>query len=154
MQHIVTRRILIKHSQSHDPLMCSLVSRHALRDRVSLTARLSSMHHDSRLRWPSVARVAGELLLDVRAVLDVLPEIADVAADFLARLQTKGQYGDEAEGEPFPMTGGVSRILRKGKVPWRAYQRFVARPLKFPQFWHCTVMCSAPFRVELNAGLC
>lgn len=42
------------------------------------------------------------LLLDVRAVLDVLIEVADVAADFLVGLQREGNDGDEAEGEPFP----------------------------------------------------
>jgi hypothetical protein len=25
---------------------------------------------------------------------------------------------------------------------------------KFPQFWHCTVMCSAPATLELNAAWC
>lgn len=31
-------------------------------------------------------------------------------------------------------------------------QRFMTRPLKLPQFWHCTVMCSAPLRGDWKAG--
>jgi hypothetical protein len=28
------------------------------------------------------------------------------------------------------------------------------RPLKFPQFWHCTVMCSAPLSADVKARVC
>jgi hypothetical protein len=57
------------------------------------------MHHDCGLL---AARAAAHLLLHVRAVLDVLVEVADVAADFLVRLEREGDQGHEAEGEPFP----------------------------------------------------
>jgi hypothetical protein len=54
------------------------------------------MHHDRRLS------IALHLLLHVGAILDILPEIADVAADLLVRLERERDDGDEAEGEPFP----------------------------------------------------
>lgn len=67
-------------------------------------------------RWPSVLsgrphRIAlrllpiAHLLLHVRAVLDILVEIADVAADLFIRFERKGYHGDEAEGKPFPRQG-------------------------------------------------
>lgn len=36
-------------------------------------------------------------------VLDVLVEVADVAADLLPWLEREGNYGHEAEGEPLPV---------------------------------------------------
>lgn len=45
---------------------------------------LATVHHDSRLL---AGGGAAHLLLHVRAVLDVLVEIAHVAADFLVRLE-------------------------------------------------------------------
>ncbi len=45
----------------------------------------------------------------------------------------------------------VSRI--GGLEGWRdIYHRFITLPLMFPQFWHCTVMCSAPLRLDVKAG--
>jgi hypothetical protein len=34
-----------------------------------------------------------------------------------------------------------------------AYHLFITLPLKFPQFWHCTVMFSAPERGDVKARL-
>ena len=59
-----------------------------------------TVHHDRRL-----AGAALHLLLHVGAVLDVLPEVADVAADLVVGLEREGDDGDEAEGEPFPGEG-------------------------------------------------
>lgn len=75
---------------------------------------IPSLHHDRRLTTTSV-----HLLLHVRAVLDVLPEIADVAADFLVGLEREGDDGDEAECEPFPgwlLVGGGARLARGSGV--------------------------------------
>lgn len=58
---------------------------------------IPAMHHDRGLSAGAL-----HLLLHVGAVLDVLPEVADVAADFLVGLEREGDDGDEAEGEPFP----------------------------------------------------
>lgn len=33
----------------------------------------------------------------------------------------------------------------------QTHQRFITLPEKLPQFWHCTVMCSAPLSCELKA---
>lgn len=37
-------------------------------------------------------------------------------------------------------------------VKWETDQRFITLPEKLPQFWHCTVMCSAPLSCELKAA--
>ena len=58
---------------------------------------IPSLHHDRRLAAGSV-----HLLLHVRSVLDVLREIADVAADLFVGLERERDEGDEAEREPFP----------------------------------------------------
>jgi hypothetical protein len=43
----------------------------------------------------------------------------------------------------------------RGFVLGGTHHRFITRPLKLPQFWHCTVMCSAPLRGDWNAaGAC
>lgn len=48
---------------------------------------------------------------DIGAVLDVLVEIAYVAAYFLVRLEGEGDDGDEAECEPFPAFVDVARVV-------------------------------------------
>lgn len=55
-------------------------------------------HHYSRLLSPT----ALHLLLHIRPILDVLPEIANMAANLMVRLQAERNKRDEAEGEPFP----------------------------------------------------
>lgn len=35
----------------------------------------------------------------------------------------------------------------------QTYQRFITLPEKLPQFWHCTVICSAPLSADWKAGL-
>lgn len=69
-----------------------------------MSVSIPAVHHNSRLATPTCSF---HLLLHVWAVLDVLPEIADVASDFLVRLEREGDYGDEAECEPFPEVGLV-----------------------------------------------
>lgn len=73
------------------------------------------MHHVSALLLLLATRMPINLLLHVRAVLDVLAEVADVAADFLVWLEREGDDGHEAEGEPFPAlhyaTREVSAVL-------------------------------------------
>lgn len=77
----------------------SLVLRHSTGRRTVLPVTVSTMHHDRRL-----TSTALHLLLYVRAVLDILPEVADVAADFLVGLQRERNNRYEAECEPFPAT--------------------------------------------------
>jgi hypothetical protein len=62
-----------------------------------MSAAIPAMHHD---RWLSPAAL--HLLLYVGAVLDVLPEITNVASDFLVRLEREWDYRNEAECKPFP----------------------------------------------------
>ena len=62
------------------------------------------MHHDS-----SALTAPVDLLLHIRAILDVLPEVADVASDLLVRLERERDHGDEAEGEPFPALHDAAR---------------------------------------------
>lgn len=57
------------------------------------------VHHDRRL-----SSAALHLLLYVGAVFDVLPEVADMAADLLVGLERERDERDEAECEPFPGT--------------------------------------------------
>ena len=59
----------------------------------------AAVHHDAVL---AVGLAAAHLRLHVWAELDVLPEVAHVAADFAVGLYAEGDHGDEAEGEPFP----------------------------------------------------
>jgi len=51
----------------------------------------------------------------LRPILDVLPEMAHMAPDFLVRLEAEWDNGDEAEGKPFPAlhyaTRGVAAVL-------------------------------------------
>ena len=59
------------------------------------------------LRWSaapvrSVMRLVRPALLHVGPVLEVLEEVADVAADLVPGLKGEGYYRDEAEREPFP----------------------------------------------------
>lgn len=55
------------------------------------------------------------LCLYVRAVLDVLPEIADMAAELFVGFEAERDDRDEAEGEPFPALhrtrGEVAAVL-------------------------------------------
>lgn len=86
----------------------SLILRHAARRRPvlpSMSLPIPTMHHDRRLPASTL-----HLLLHIRSVLDILPEIADVAANFLIRLERERDDGDEAEGEPFP------KCVRKAKL--------------------------------------
>ncbi len=49
--------------------------------------------------------------------------------------------------------GGLEGWRVGGLEGWRdIYHRFITLPLMFPQFWHCTVMCSAPLRLDVKAG--
>ena len=59
---------------------------------------IRTAHHNRRLLPPA----ALHLLLHIRPVLDVLPEIADVAADLVVGLEAEGDERDEAEREPLP----------------------------------------------------
>jgi hypothetical protein len=61
-----------------------------------MSAAIPAMHHDRRLS-PAL-----DLLLYVGAVLDVLPEITNVASDFLVWLEREWDYRNEAECKPFP----------------------------------------------------
>lgn len=65
-----------------------------------LPVSIATVHHNRRLTTSSSCAL--HLLLHVRPVLDILPEVADVAADLLVRLERERDEGDEAEGEPFP----------------------------------------------------
>lgn len=44
--------------------------------------------------------------------------------------------------------------LGVGETLWLGwtYQRFMTLPEKLPQFWHCTVMCSAPLSFDWKAA--
>ena len=83
---------------NHTPLQAfppSLVLRHSTGRRAM---PIPTVHHDRRL--PPTAL---HLLLHIWAVLDILPEIADVASDFLVRLEREWDYRDKAECEPLPV---------------------------------------------------
>jgi hypothetical protein len=56
-------------------------------------------------------RAATDHLLHIRAVLDVLVEVADVAADLFVRLETKRDDGHEAEGEPLPALHHAAAVV-------------------------------------------
>jgi len=51
------------------------------------------------------------LQLGFGAIRDILPEVADVAPDFLVRLEAKRDNGDEAECEPFPAFHHFARLV-------------------------------------------
>lgn len=126
-----------------------------------MAVAIATVHHNRGL-----TSTALHLLLHVRAVLDVLPEIANVTADLLVGFERERDDGDEAEGEPFPEVGvlvdGVEVLGVGGCVglcvsvrEWAGtYHRFITRPEKLPQFWHCTVMCSAPESADWKARWC
>lgn len=77
-----------------------------------------SLHRYLVAAW---AGTAGLLVLDVRAKLDVLVEIADVAADVAVGLEREGYDGDEAEREPFPVP--QARLARPTVAVWRVRLR-------------------------------
>jgi hypothetical protein len=108
------------------------------------------MHHNCRLLRAS----AVYLLLHIRPVLDILAEMANVASDFLVWLERERDDGDETECEPLPALGYLLSVL----VIFGLWKREIGgrrtRPEKLPQFWHCTVMCSAPERAELKTVQC
>lgn len=61
------------------------------------------------LRWPSLLIVhrytlpaALHHVLHIGSLLDILVSVADVAGDFMPRLEGEGNDWDEAECEPFP----------------------------------------------------
>lgn len=88
---------------------------------------LSPMHHIPLLPalLPMPSTIPIDLLLHIRPILDVLPEIANVASDFLVRLQREGDQRDEAEGEPFP---ALHYLCRGGwLVGWLLERRGVGR---------------------------
>jgi hypothetical protein len=80
------------------PLPQLLILRHPTRRRRSMSPVSTCSIHHNRAALCSAAY----LLLHIRPVLDILPEIAYVAPDFLVRLERKGDKRDEAECEPFP----------------------------------------------------
>jgi len=98
-----------------------LILRHSLRRRT-ITRRCTTtrrtltsipIHRHSRttlLRLTPIGKMR-----QFRPILDVLPEIADVASDFLAWLEAEGDNGDEAECKPFPAlhyaAGVVAAVL-------------------------------------------
>lgn len=57
------------------------------------------------------AAASSQSLLDVRTVLYVLKEVADVAAELLVRLEAEGDDGDEAEGKPLPALQGPGGVV-------------------------------------------
>jgi hypothetical protein len=65
------------------------------------------MHHNRRLLRSATLY----LLLHIWPVLDVLAEMADVASDFLVRLERERDDGDEAECEPFPAFHDLESVL-------------------------------------------
>jgi len=72
-----------------------------------------------RIHWHSTALhlcpTAKLLQLGFAAIRNILPEVTDVAPDFLVRLEAKRDNGDEAECEPFPalhhFAGLVAAVL-------------------------------------------
>lgn len=145
------RLLILRHILRH-PLRRRTIRSWAVLPRISTSTRTTPLH-DDRL----ALRTSANLRLHIRPILDILPEIAHVAADFLVRLQAKRDDGDEAECEPFPGGEVLARCVENWGVGWEGerdegtYHRFMTRPLKFPQFWHCTVMCSAPESLDVKA---
>lgn len=68
------------------------------------------MHHDRRL----LTSASLYLLLHIWPVLDVLSEMANVASDFLVRLERERNDGDEAKGEPFPAFHYLRKYVSTG----------------------------------------
>jgi hypothetical protein len=62
--------------------------------------RRSILHGDMLLRTGMF-----HLLLDIRALANVLVEVADVAGDVVVGFEGEGDERDEADGEPFPVAG-------------------------------------------------
>lgn len=54
---------------------------------------------------------AANLRLHVRPILDILPEVADVAAELLVRFEAERYDGDEAKSEPFPALHRARRVV-------------------------------------------
>lgn len=80
---------------------------------LPMLGMLSLRSHRITLRILSRTRVVPR---DVGPVLDVLVEIADVAAYFMVGLEGEGDDGDEAECEPFPgEERGLARFFEKGE---------------------------------------
>jgi hypothetical protein len=100
----------------HSPLL--LILRHSLGRRPisrSTTATMPTVRihrHGTALRLSTTAKL---LQLRLRAILDILPEIAHMAPNLLVWLQAERNNGDEAEGEPFPalhnFARGVTAVL-------------------------------------------
>lgn len=71
------------------------------------------------------------LLLHVRAVLDVLAEMAYVAADFFVGFYGEGDYGHEAECKPLPSlqysSRDVAAVLALDREVFRAGERGLER---------------------------
>lgn len=49
-------------------------------------------------------------------VLNILPEVADVATDFFPWFEGEGDYWNEAKGEPFPRGSCVSIETKGGSL--------------------------------------
>jgi hypothetical protein len=65
------------------------------------------MHHNRRplsLLSPTL-----NLLLHIRPILDILPEMANMAPHLLVRLEAKRNKRDEAKGKPFPALHDAAR---------------------------------------------
>lgn len=85
--------VLLRHSRRRRSVSLASLPRMSTR---------TSMHHDALL---SVAARHAHLLLYVGSVFDVLVEVADVAANFLVRLEREGDQRQEAECKPLPVCG-------------------------------------------------
>lgn len=62
-------------------------------------------HHDRTALLSMCCRrttTLTNLLLNIRAILDILPKVTDMASDLLVGLERKRDHGDEAKGKPFP----------------------------------------------------
>jgi hypothetical protein len=99
----------------------SLILRHRLRRLISLVLLLLTIPALRRSSSSSMLLVLQRnlrsssstihLLLHVRAKLDILAEITDVAGDGVPGLEAEGDDGDEAEGEPFPVVENTLAFL-------------------------------------------
>jgi hypothetical protein len=88
-----------------------LILRHALRRRPRRPLSAIPAHHNRA----TLTLTMTHLLLHIRAILDILPKVANMASDLFIWFERKGDHGDEAESKPLPAlhhaTAEVAAVL-------------------------------------------
>lgn len=86
-------------------------------------ATISIPTHDNSATAIAIAH----LIHHVRPILDILPEVADVATNLLVGFDGKRDHGDEAKGKPFPAlhdaAAEVAAVLALHRDVFGAFER-------------------------------